>query len=725
MLKRTESRGLVWALLAPALALAGPAAAAPVEAEVDRPYDLQIVLHVADHRLLTDVFRERVSRELRVGMQAALGELARVTVVHEHPRLKDVLRYGLDRALDGWAERNGVKTHFVLIDYSGVQYEIQARQHDGITGRPSRVVRRDHTRDRDFVAKAAALLVARDFGMVGTVVSEPDAREMVRVELKAGALGSLARWVRKGQVFEIIPPGGTAALDWALLQVEEAPSEESRGPCTCRLWHRYRLGSLTGHRCLLLGTTKAPLRVRFVQEKVRGVRTPLDATLTVAARHTGFQGEDQTRLTGHTAEAGWVRWNPHEPGRDVFEDVAFVSVTGGMKAPLPQVPVAVVDDKPVIIPVVVTGESSGLFASRRAIWERNVADSLLVQINLFNEIQELTSKPDGQAQALEKARAGLSRTRADIKSLKDERGELAREAARPGGGPFIPAREEQRLKELERGEDQLTRFVSRQEEILRDESDPKKREARRQVERGRLLEQEGEAGKAIAVYEKALKDGLDSAELRAHLEDLKKRWTPADDKHAEARAFIYKVWPGLDLEGLRAQLPEADARGRETEPASQHRRRGAGPADQGGHAGPGEAGQRHPGVPAEGQAGGEVTAPQRRGGGVGRELRGGGGAPTRMGVLHRRQGTTLLRSCSSTSMNLRQRGLGHCTANTPAGPGSGMAEAPRERGENTGAASRPRLPILRRGPRPVSCPPRVGPGELRGRSGWAPWRNRV
>jgi hypothetical protein len=56
------------------------------------------------------------------------------------------------------------------------------------------------------------------------------------------------------------------------------------------------------------------------------------------------------------------------------------------------------------------------------------------------------------------------------------------------------------------------------------------------------------------------------------------------------------------------------------------------------------------------------------------ELRGGDGLapPTRMGVLHSKHGTTLLRSCSSTSMNLRQRGLGHWTAKTP-GALDGMA----------------------------------------------------
>src|SRR5256885_10309520 len=41
--------------------------------------------------------------------------------------------------------------------------------------------------------------------------------------------------------------------------------------------------------------------------------------------------------------------------------------------------------------------------------------------------------------------------------------------------------------------------------------------------------------------------------------------------------------------------------------------------------------------------------------------------PTRMDVLHSRQGTTLPRSCSSTSLYLRHFGLGHCTATTPCG----------------------------------------------------------
>jgi hypothetical protein len=526
--------------------------AARADAELNKPYELHIILHVADHRLLTDVFRERVGRELRDGLQEALGDLGRVTVAYEHPRLKDVLGRGLERSLDAWAERSGDKTHFVLIDYSGVHYEIQARQHDGLTGRAGRVVRRDRTRDRDFVAKAAAVLVAQDFGMVGTVLGGPDAQQQVKVELKAGALGPLTRWVRKGQVFEIVPPGSTAALDWALLKVEEPPAETARdGVCTCKLYHRYKIGSIAGHRCLLLGTTRAPLRLRFVQDRGQGVRVPLNATLGMDLRREGFTSPEKQHAT--TDPPGWLD-TARDGEKGIYDGVAFVSITSGMNPPLPQVPVAILDEQPVIVPVSVNAEGGGLLAARRATWERNVSDSLMVQTSLFNEIQELMSKADGRTPALEKARAGLKRTQADLEGLEAERRALADEA----GANFKPVREDQRIKELRDGEGQLQRFVAEQEKIDLQVNDPKQKEWRSQVENARLFEKDAEVGKAIKIYEKVLKEGLDSPELRTHLEELQKAWKPASEEHAEARKFIYNVWPNQDTAGLKKYMAEAE-----------------------------------------------------------------------------------------------------------------------------------------------------------------------
>jgi len=74
-----------------------------------------------------------------------------------------------------------------------------------------------------------------------------------------------------------------------------------------------------------------------------------------------------------------------------------------------------------------------------------------------------------------------------------------------------------------------------------------------------------------------------------------------------------------------------------------------------------------------------------------RRTGGGGGAATRMGALHSRQVTTWPRWCSSTSMNLRHFGLGHCTAKTPSGAdGDGVMAVPSHsmRSRRTNSASR-------------------------------------
>ncbi len=240
--------------------------------------------------------------------------------------------------------------------------------------------------------------------------------------------------------------------------------------------------------------------------------------------------------------------------KGLFDDVAFVSVTSGMDPPRPQIPVALLDDRPVVVPVNVTAEAGSALASRRAAWERNVSDSVMVQITLFKEIQELMSRPEGAKQALEKARAGLKRTEADLEGLEAERAELEKE----GGASFRPPREMQRLKDLEEGKKQLVSFLGKQDEIERTENDPKRKAWRSLVEQARLLEKEAEVGKAIGIYKKVLGEGLDSAELQKHLEDLEKAWKPVDEAHADARRFIYNVWPILETARLKEQMAEAE-----------------------------------------------------------------------------------------------------------------------------------------------------------------------
>ena len=55
------------------------------------------------------------------------------------------------------------------------------------------------------MARLAALLIARDVGLLGTVASEPDSDGKVKVDLNGGGLGAdLGRWLKKGEVMGLV-----------------------------------------------------------------------------------------------------------------------------------------------------------------------------------------------------------------------------------------------------------------------------------------------------------------------------------------------------------------------------------------------------------------------------------------------------------------------------------------------------------------------------------------
>src|SRR5206468_10402493 len=99
--------------------------------DAKEPYKIRLVVDVAKHRLLTDVFKQQLQRELKDGLQAALGKLAKVEVSDKHERLDDVRARGLQRSLDAYRKDTAEKVHFVLVDFDGTRYEIQTRQYDG------------------------------------------------------------------------------------------------------------------------------------------------------------------------------------------------------------------------------------------------------------------------------------------------------------------------------------------------------------------------------------------------------------------------------------------------------------------------------------------------------------------------------------------------------------------------------------------------------------------
>src|SRR2546421_9583604 len=189
------------------LLLALPALLCPAAAHADldpganQPYQLQVVLQVGAHRLLTPAFRGQLRRDLDESLKAAFGPLARVEVIDPAtvpentwpPLWKDVRQRGL-AALDAHSETGPAKTHFVQVEYAEGEYAIAARQHDGATGLSSPLVRQARTADRAFVARLVLLLIDQDFGPVGTLTKVEGDRAQVRFQGGAIPGADLGHW---------------------------------------------------------------------------------------------------------------------------------------------------------------------------------------------------------------------------------------------------------------------------------------------------------------------------------------------------------------------------------------------------------------------------------------------------------------------------------------------------------------------------------------------------
>jgi hypothetical protein len=523
-------------------------------ADEKEQYKIRIVLQVARHRLLTEVFRQQVARELKDGLQAALGDLATVEVTDRHPRLDAIRKDGLMKGLDGWDERSPYQTHFVQIAFSGIAYTIGTRQQDGLTGLVGPNVRRDRTRDRAYVARTAALLIERNLGLLGTVESDPDGNRRVRVILKGGKLGvDLDRWVKKDEVFALVTQTGHP-VPWAVLQVEE-PAKD--GACLCRFYSRYRLPRVAGLRCVLLSTRKGPLRLRLMQEN-GGKMVPLTAAVTLQIRKHGFDGEEATRWQRVISDDK-VRDTSKDGDKGVFNRLAFVSVLNNdvLRA---RIPVPVVDEGVIVLPVPAGNDESNLIAFRFRALQRNVRDSSLVQAELFKEINDLTAKPEKRAEALRRVRQTLERSQQDHLRLTQEREEVAQEIKK------LPKKDQPResdlaaidrlLKAVKDGEADLLKHITLLQKIENEENDPKRKEWLIQVERAKVLEQEAELEEAIKIYESA-PEKFQTPALKKKLGELKKLANPSSDKLRKAWVFISKVWPGLSTTALKERIKEA------------------------------------------------------------------------------------------------------------------------------------------------------------------------
>jgi tetratricopeptide (TPR) repeat protein len=520
-------------------------ARAELDPELDKPYRLQVVVHVADNRFLTPIFREQLLAGLRDQLQLALGPLALVETTSTHPLLAEIEARGLENALDGWEGLSGLKTHFVLVDFAAGVYSIKARQHDGMTGLQSPVVRAAQIADRSLVARAAAQLVLQDFGLVGTVIS---AEKEVQLALKAGKLGgNLERLVKPGDVFaisRITDEGGKlhgSRLSRALLEVMDTPKG---GVCRCRLWHRYQEDDLRdrpgvmGYRCLKLTTTSGPLKLRLIDDDQF---QPLAGVQVHVWRPGSAKAAELT-----TNQSGLA------VTRESYPHFALVRVLGSA-----QFPVEITSDRIVVCRLKMQPDSEVLapLLLRKDQWLRRILDDLRLASERVGDLNsQLSSR--SLDKALEAARTGLESMVSEINYLTVERDDILRQASAKAAQMDL-RQGEIALESLRRKKQDLERFVSRIESVRKEATSAATLGLAKMLERARLFEEQADFDQAIDLYKKVLEASPDQPKVKDHLAKLRTDWALKNARHAEARAFLTKVWPGLAVHELAKNLDKA------------------------------------------------------------------------------------------------------------------------------------------------------------------------
>ena len=545
-------------------------------------YDLQVVLRFGAHNWLGSKFRE-VVRESLAGMLAdALGTTGSVNVIdlqkiqpNTWPTLwKEVDGKGLGALQpESTGEKKGKaltlpggKTHFVLIDYVGGFYEIQSRQYDGQTGFVS-AWRRERTADRAFVARIAGKLIGEDFGIVGTLAGRGNKDDKVRVLFKGGADGSpLERFAQRGDVFalvQIVPASkaeGTTAkeiafpVDDTYLQLIDDPKG---GECPARLVYRFDKNPLIDapkgqqFRCIRLGTTHGPIRMRIVDAGGRPHRNVSNLQLWVHSE--AFQNGPQ-----HDEESVNVDRNGMFVSSHSYDRIAFARVISGgssvARVPLP------IEDEPVTVRINLdarTNEAGDLQAIANELF-RQYDDAIAEHAYKDAQLQALTKKGLNQD-----ALKGFERARRDLETTLERLGENKAVVKSKLAGSTVSIKNSELCEEkLRTQHTKYNRMIGQLAAVIREENAPNRIEQRIKLE-GQMLKfvaaiNADEYDDALDLLRQVVKENPDRKDIKQQLDKLEDEWRIKDEPHHQARNFIYKDWPKLTTTAeIESKLPTA------------------------------------------------------------------------------------------------------------------------------------------------------------------------
>lgn len=554
---------LVVALL---LLLSRPASAQPLDALGNTPYQYQVVLDISSHRHFTPIFRSGLVRELTDQLKAALGPLARVSVVDRQtvprenwPELWQLVERDGLAALGKVNTIGPTKTHFVRLDYSDSRYTITARQYDGSTGFASPLIRDLSTPDRQLIARQIGQVLALDFGTVGTLPAQANGDELT-VILQGGQIEGVAwqRFARKGDVFAVIQiqsseRGGAVGVrvPEALLVAQDDPKQ---GTLPCKLFHRYKDPlkpgpRVLGYRCIKLGTTTAPLRLQLIDQAGRAY---VASDVLVRAGQSAYPGDQ----SGETLQ---IRGRLYQSSKS-YANIALVRLQLGASSQF--VPVPIFDDRMVTISYDRSPHASliaGLELDRLRYYEQ-VAEVLRVDAQRFDEISKLIAKTEN-VEALKKARANLQFLDQARRSLTSDYESLRKQAA------DLPGKQKFDLSDLSKGLDAIDARRDRLKPTITDletaiarskdgKDDPRQLAQLQADSQAKALIAQAEYAKAIAVYEKVLAEFGEQAQLRQQLNKLREALKPRNDDHRKAQDFLNNDWPSInDVLQLKDKMP--------------------------------------------------------------------------------------------------------------------------------------------------------------------------
>lgn len=552
-------------------------AAESLDPQTNRPYDWRIVIACRPHPLLNDSLRNRLVRDVQSALQPTVGERARVTVfdlatlpqAQWEPLWSAFSKQGW-KAIDppGRTEPQtltGVKTHFLTVTATGRNgrtVRLESRQLDGDTGLLSPVCRVRETTAPETLGRLAGLMLAPDFGLVGTVIETSPKSDWVRLRLRAADLGSPQTLVKRGDVFAVATvlaaiarpadtdpqaesepqPLRAAPRAYTLLRAAEPPS--ANGTLKCDVLTQYvtpfpRLPGIVGFRALKLATVAAPVQVRVVDSAGKPPAPNLLIRVRAVESDFGVRPNPRDFLVQHEGVFRSER---------LFHQLACISVGLGGAQGERRYPVPILGDGvPHVLSYSVSAEEIARAAFERQCEELRgqIAEARTAERSLYESLFKLIT--DGKNQeAFDRATAGLKRFQESDRRLTKQLDQLK---AEPGAKEPLPAAllasSETLLVAMRESLPPLASRITDLKESIARAKDPirfeKEFRAKEMVAQIRQYLEFGEVPEALALYD-ALYTLTQQADVKAQREALAKEWQPQGPDHAPARQFLTEKW---------------------------------------------------------------------------------------------------------------------------------------------------------------------------------------